>query len=62
MRCGAKVISSVVVSYQYSSYGRDAIEYANKKGVLLLSLDSNDFDSTDHTDGMLIRTPSPATR
>ena len=49
---GAKVISSVVVSYQYSSYGRQAIEYANERGVLL-ALDSNDFDSTDHTDGML---------
>ncbi len=49
---GVKVISSVVVSYQYSSYGRDAVEYANRKGILL-SFDSNDFDSTDHTDGML---------
>jgi hypothetical protein len=49
---GAKVISSVVVSYQYSSYGREAVEYANKHGVLL-SFDSNDFDSTDHTDGMM---------
>lgn len=49
---GVTAISSVVVSYQYSSYGRAAIEYANRKGILL-SLDSNDFDSTDHTDGML---------
>ena len=28
------------------------MEYANKKGVLL-AFDSNDFDATDHTDGML---------
>jgi hypothetical protein len=49
---GADVISSVVVSYTYSSFARDAVAYANRKGVLL-SFDSNDFDSTDHTDGML---------
>ena len=49
---GAKVISSVVVSYTYTSFAREAIDYAYRHGVLL-SLDSNDFDSTDHTDGML---------
>jgi hypothetical protein len=48
---GASVISSVVVSYTYTSFAREAIDYANRKGVLL-SLDSNDFDSMDHTDGM----------
>jgi hypothetical protein len=49
---GASVISSVVVSYTYSSFAREAVDYANRKGVLL-SFDSNDFDSLDHTDGML---------
>jgi hypothetical protein len=49
---GASVISSVVVSYTYTSFARDAVDYANRHGVLL-SLDSNDFDSMDHTDGML---------
>ena len=45
-------ISSVVVEYTYSSFAREAVDYANRQGVLL-SFDSNDFDSTDHTDGML---------
>lgn len=49
---GASVISSVVVSYTYTSFAREAVDYAYRKGVLL-SMDSNDFDSTDHTDGML---------
>jgi hypothetical protein len=49
---GADVVSSVVVSYTYSSFAREAVNYANSKGVLL-SFDSNDFDSMDHTDGML---------
>jgi hypothetical protein len=48
----ASVVSSVVVSYTYSSFAREAVDYANRKGVLL-SFDSNDFDSLDHTDGML---------
>ena len=49
---GASVISSVVVSYTYTSFAREAVDYANSHGVLL-SFDSNDFDSMDHTDGML---------
>ena len=49
---GASVISSVVVSYTYTSFAREAVDYANRHGVLL-SFDSNDFDSMDHTDGML---------
>ncbi|MGH2964635.1 MAG: S8 family serine peptidase [Solirubrobacterales bacterium] len=49
---GASVISSVVVSYTYTDFARQAIDYANSHGVLL-SFDSNDFDSMDHTDGML---------
>jgi len=49
---GATAISSVVVDYTYSKFIQDAINYAYNKGVLL-SLDSNDFDSMDHTDGML---------
>jgi hypothetical protein len=49
---GARVVSSVVVSYTYTSFAREAVDYANRKGVLL-SFDSNDFDSMDHSDGML---------
>src|SRR4051795_10223139 len=49
---GATTVSSVVVSYAYSSFNQKAIDYAYDHGVAL-SLDSNDFDSMDHTDGML---------
>ena len=49
---GATTISSVVVSYAYSSFNQRAIDYAYNHGVVL-SLDSNDFDAMDHTDGML---------
>ena len=49
---GATTISSVVVSYAYSSVNQKAIDYAYDHGVSL-ALDSNDFDSMDHTDGML---------
>src|SRR4051794_26291105 len=49
---GATTVSSVVVSYAYSSVNQKAIDYAYRHGVAL-SLDSNDFDSMDHTDGML---------
>jgi len=49
---GATTISSVVVSYAYSSFNQKAIDYAYDHGVVL-SLDSNDFDAMDHTDGML---------
>lgn len=49
---GAKSVASVVVSYTYSSAARKAVEYAISKNVLL-SFDSNDFDSMDHTDGHL---------
>jgi hypothetical protein len=49
---GATAISSVVVGYTFSRFNQDAIDYAYNKGVAL-SLDSNDFDSMDHTDGML---------
>ncbi|MBK5234012.1 MAG: hypothetical protein JJE13_13670 [Thermoleophilia bacterium] len=49
---GAKSVASVVVSYTYSSAAREAVEYATSKNVLL-SFDSNDFDSMDHTDGHL---------
>ncbi len=48
---GATAISSVVVEYSYSSFSQEAVNYAYRHGVLL-SLDSNDFDSMDHTDGM----------
>src|SRR4051794_26006199 len=49
---GATTISSVVVSYAYSSFNQQAIDYAYDHGVAL-ALDSNDFDSMDHTDGHL---------
>ncbi len=49
---GATTISSVVVSYAYSSTNQRAIDYAYRHGVAL-ALDSNDFDAMDHTDGML---------
>jgi hypothetical protein len=49
---GARVVSSVVVSYSYSSAAAEAVEYAVDNDVLL-SFDSNDFDSMDHTDGHL---------
>ncbi len=49
---GATAISSVVVEYSYSSFSQEAVDYAYRHGVLL-SLDSNDFDSMDHSDGML---------
>jgi hypothetical protein len=49
---GAKVVSSVVVSYSYSSAAREAVAHAIDRGVLL-SFDSNDFDAMDHTDGHL---------
>ncbi len=50
---GATTISSVVVSYAYSSFNQKAIDYAYNHGVAL-ALDSNDFDAMDHTDGMLL--------
>jgi hypothetical protein len=50
---GATTISSVVVSYAYSSFNQKAVDYAYNHGVSL-ALDSNDFDSMDHTDGMLL--------
>ncbi|HEU4979087.1 MAG TPA: hypothetical protein VFT42_09360, partial [Solirubrobacteraceae bacterium] len=50
---GATTISSVVVSYAYSSFNQEAVDYAYDHGVAL-ALDSNDFDSMDHTDGMLL--------
>ena len=49
---GSTAISSVVVEYSYSSFSQQAVDYANRRGVLV-ALDSNDFDSMDHSDGML---------
>lgn len=49
---GAKAVSSVVVSYTYSSAAREAVAHAIDRNVLL-SFDSNDFDAMDHTDGHL---------
>lgn len=50
---GADVVSSVVVNYTYSKYDQIAVDWAWKHGVLL-SLDSNDFDAMDHTNGMYL--------
>jgi hypothetical protein len=55
---GATTISSVVVGYAYSSFNQKAIDYAYDHGVSL-ALDSNDFDSMDHTDGMLFNHAIP---
>ncbi len=49
---GVTAISSVVVEYNYSSFSQAAVDYAYRRGVAL-ALDSNDFDSMDHSDGML---------
>lgn len=49
---GANVMSTVVVTYAYSTALKEAVRYAVDKGVLM-SMDSNDFDSMDHTDGHL---------
>lgn len=49
---GADAMSTVVVSYAYSSALREAVKYAVDKGILM-SMDSNDFDAMDHTDGHL---------
>lgn len=45
-------MSTVVVSYAYSSALKAAVKHAVDKGILM-SMDSNDFDSMDHTDGHL---------
>ena len=55
---GASVISSVVVEYDYSSFSQEAVDYAYDHGVII-SADSNDFDSMDHTDGMLLANVFP---
>lgn len=55
---GVTAISSVVVEYNYSSLSQRAVDYAYRRGVLL-SLDSNDFDSMDHSDGMLFNHAIP---
>lgn len=49
---GAVAMSTVVVTYAYSSALREAVRYAVDNNVLM-SMDSNDFDSMDHTDGHL---------
>ena len=49
---GVDAMSTVVVSYAYSSALKEAVRYAVDKGILM-SMDSNDFDAMDHTDGHL---------
>ncbi|MBN8868520.1 MAG: hypothetical protein J0H66_01405 [Solirubrobacterales bacterium] len=50
---GVDAMSTVVVSYAYSSAVREAVKYAVEQKGILMSMDSNDFDSMDHTDGHL---------
>jgi len=49
---GVTAMSTVVVSYAYSSALKAAVKHAVDKGILM-SMDSNDFDAMDHTDGHL---------
>ena len=48
---GADVIVSVTADIGYSSFMRQAVEYASHHGVVAVQA-SNDFDSTDHQGGM----------
>jgi hypothetical protein len=48
---GAKVIALVVASLGQSPSMRAAVEYAHSKGVVI-AWASNDFESSDHTEGM----------
>ena len=48
---GAGVITSVTANLGYSSFMRQAVEYAWRRGVVMAQ-SSNDFDSTDHQGGM----------
>ncbi|HMT04728.1 MAG TPA: hypothetical protein PKD76_04195 [Solirubrobacterales bacterium] len=50
---GVDAMSTVVVSYAYSTALREAVRYAVEEKGILMSMDSNDFDSMDHTDGHL---------
>lgn len=50
---GVDAMSTVVVSYAYSSALREAVKYAVEEKGILMSMDSNDFDAMDHTDGHL---------
>jgi hypothetical protein len=48
---GAKVVALVVASLGQSPSMRAAVEYAHAKGVVI-AWASNDFESSDHTEGM----------
>lgn len=48
---GAAVIVSVTADLGYSTFMRQAVEYAAHRGVLMVEA-SNDFDSIDHQGGM----------
>ena len=48
---GANVIVSVTADLGYSTFMRQAVEYAANHGVVMTE-SSNDFDSTDHQGGM----------
>ncbi|HEV2075510.1 MAG TPA: S8 family serine peptidase, partial [Thermoleophilaceae bacterium] len=48
---GADVIVSVTADLGYSSFMRDAVDYAWERGVVMAEA-SNDFNSTDHQGGM----------
>lgn len=43
----------MVVTYAYSGALREAVKYAVEEKGILMSMDSNDFDAMDHTDGHL---------
>jgi FG-GAP-like repeat/Subtilase family len=48
---GVSAIISETVALSYSTFQKQALEYAWKKGVVVAA-DSSDFDSAAHTDGM----------
>src|SRR5207245_1957838 len=48
---GASVVTSVTGDLGYSRFMREAIQYLERKGVVMVEA-SNDFDSTDHQGGM----------
>jgi hypothetical protein len=48
---GASVITLLTAELGYSDFTKDALQYAWNKGVVVVGA-SNDFDSTDHQEGM----------
>jgi hypothetical protein len=56
---GARVIAGEAVTAGYAPVQQQAFDYAWSHGVPV-SFDTNDFESTDHTDGMFFRHVLPA--